>query len=168
MLLAVNRYHENNGNLRPVIPDPGRPARRNIDQVIARVRNTFRARPGTSIRKESAHLQLSKYIIHKSLHVGQPFHDYKYRKTHKLLPADHPIWVEFCNTILECIARDPQFPFKIIFSDEVKLPASHSQNTRNVHYWAQQNPHVVMKNESDQHQFGINMWIGIIGDKLVS
>ena len=55
---------------------------------------------------------------------------------------------------------------KILWTDESTFTRTGVTNTRNLHLWAQENPHGV-RPARFQKEFSVNIWAGLINDKLV-
>ncbi|KMQ84443.1 transposable element tc3 transposase [Lasius niger] len=83
-----------------------------------------------------------------------------------LSPADFPRRVAFAELFLERCAVDPQFPATVLFSDEACFTREGTFNSKNSHVWAEDNPHRIFESRH-QEKFGINIWMGIIGDHLI-
>lgn len=83
-----------------------------------------------------------------------------------ILPADYDKRVQFCREMLHRNSVDPQFFNNILCSDESTFVRTGIFNIHNLHYWDCVNPRVV-KNDHFQHQFGVNMWAGIVEGKLI-
>jgi hypothetical protein len=54
----------------------------------------------------------------------------------------------------------------VLFIDEARFGRDGIISIHNQHQWAEKNPHGVI-HSSDQQQFSINVWAGIVGDWLV-
>lgn len=61
---------------------------------------------------------------------------------------------------------DPTILEKILWTDEARFHNNGTVNHHNTHYWSDTNPHWV--NECNkQIRWGINVWCGIINDRLI-
>jgi hypothetical protein len=89
-------------------------------------------------------------------HVWTVVHHYGFHPCHlhtvQRLPGDHANRVRHCEW--------PQPPPQILFTDEA--PTS---NTRNSHFWGQQNPHQVTQCHIHQ-RYSVNMWCIASGNYL--
>jgi len=75
----------------------GAPVRRRvIDEE--RILEEFEENPGTSVRRASNALNLSKYVVIRTLHENG-LHPYHYRRVQQLLPRDQEQRVHFCEGI---------------------------------------------------------------------
>ena len=68
--------------------------------------------------------------------------------------------------MLNHIAEMPNFLANILFTDEVHFSRDGIVNTHNAHYWSPENPYW-MRQTRHQVQWSINVWCGILGDRLV-
>lgn len=72
----------------------------------------------------------------------------------------------FCNWALTQLQRDPQFFCRVMFSDETTFTNHGKINRHNMHYWSIENSHCLREVEQ-QRPWSLNVWCGIIGDKLI-
>jgi len=61
---------------------------------------------------------------------------------------------------------DPMFSTTILWTDETTFTNSGMFNRKNKHFYAQNNPHLVEETKP-QNRFSLNMWCGIIGNRLI-
>lgn len=127
----------------------------------------FREDPGTSTRVVGRQLGLSHTTVHKVLKKNKRF-PYRVKPVQALSPADYDRRVEFCNLLLDLQNNDPNFIKKIIWSDESLFTRNGLWNRRTVHFWARKghNPRFI-RETSFQNRWTINVWAGIIGDKII-
>ncbi|KAJ4440315.1 hypothetical protein ANN_08454 [Periplaneta americana] len=83
-----------------------------------------------------------------------------------LSPADYPARVRFCQWFLQQCGVNPNFPALVLFTDEVQFTRDGITNFHNQHIWAYENPLATVPSHH-QVRFSLNMWAGIIGDRLV-
>lgn len=95
-------------------------------------------------------------------------HPFHYTRVQCLLDTDRAARVEFCEWVLQQEARAPGFLQNILFTDEATFQKNGFCNQRNNHFWSQENPFVVDDTKSIQTRCKKNVWMGIIGGKLVS
>ncbi|KAJ4450283.1 hypothetical protein ANN_01703 [Periplaneta americana] len=88
------------------------------------------------------------------------------RKTFALSPADYPARVRFCQWFLQQCGVNPNFPALVLFTDEAQFTRDGITNFHNQHVWAYENPRATVPCHH-QVRFSLNMWTGIIGDRLV-
>jgi hypothetical protein len=63
-------------------------------------------------------------------------------------------------------ADNPNFLDRVIFTDESCFTRNGVFNSRNYHVWAGENPNAT-RPRAFQHRFSINLWAGILGDRIV-
>ncbi|KAJ4434732.1 hypothetical protein ANN_23300 [Periplaneta americana] len=61
---------------------------------------------------------------------------------------------------------NPNFPALVLFTDEAQFTRDGITNFHNQHVWAYENPSATVPSHH-QVRFSLNMWAGIIGDRLV-
>ncbi|KAJ4435008.1 hypothetical protein ANN_23581 [Periplaneta americana] len=61
---------------------------------------------------------------------------------------------------------NPNFPALVLFTDEAQFTRDGITNFHNQHVWAYENPRATVPSHH-QVRFSLNMWAGIIGDRLV-
>jgi len=109
--------------------------------------------------------KISHTSVLKILHKND-YHPYHFQRVQGLMPADHQARTIFCQWILQQHAAHFNFTSRIIFSDEAIFTRDGVHNFHNMHYWAQENPHVVVRS-SLQHRFSLNVWAGILNGNLL-
>ncbi|KAJ4440078.1 hypothetical protein ANN_08211 [Periplaneta americana] len=83
-----------------------------------------------------------------------------------LSPADYPARVRFCQWLLQQCGVNPNFPTLVLFTDEAQFTGDGITNFHNQHVWTYENPRATVPSHH-QVRFSLNMWAGIIGDRLV-
>lgn len=144
-------------------PRAGRPVVRFDNEE--RILRELRLDPGISQRQISRNLAISRSVVQRII-KRQGYHAYHVKRVQALLPADYEPRVRFCREMLRLHRGDPQFFNKVLWSDESSFRRMGIFNTHNLHYYSRVNPHII-RNDRFQHQFGINMWAGIIDQKLM-
>ena len=91
---------------------------------------------------------------------------YHIQRVQALLPHDFPPRENFCQWVLQRVAENPQFLSQVFWTDEANCSRNAIQNFHNNHVWAEANPHAITQDHY-QHQFSLNVWVGIIGDFLI-
>ena len=121
--------------------------------------------PGISTRKIEQNIGVAKstaqFILNK-----HKFHPYKYRICQGLRPGDAERRRTFCEWYTRKCQEFEDFPYQIIWSDESRVTKNGIFNRRNHHYWATENPRLV-KEARHQDRFGFNMWVGIVGRRII-
>ena len=82
-----------------------------------------------------------------------------------LRPPDYQARLVFCQWFLRKCVEDPHFIENIVFTDETDLKKNGIVNFHNTHVWSDENLHVI-EEFRNQHQFCINIWAGIVGDRI--
>lgn len=92
----------------------------------------------------------------------QGLHPFHFQRVQNLTPEDFPARVEFGRWVLNNV----QILSKILWSDEATFTRNKVFNCHNTHFWASENPKVIRRTNF-QHRFSVNLWAGIIGNKLI-
>lgn len=93
-------------------------------------------------------------------------HAFHYRKVQGLVENDGLARLAYCQRVNQKLVEDPGFLNKILWTDESMFTREGIFNSRNQHLWQEDNPHAKREN-SFQHKFSVNLWAGIIGNKLI-
>jgi hypothetical protein len=67
--------------------------------------------------------------------------------------------VEFSEWVLICCEAEPDFPRRILWTDEASFKLSGRINRHNSVYWSDCNPHEVIQEELNVP--GLTVWVGI-------
>lgn len=121
--------------------------------------------PSTSSRAISRDMNLSYSSVWRIAHEHQlyPFH---LQKVMALTDEDYVIRVNFCEWFLQMYQRSNDFPRYVLFTDEAYFSRDGYFNSRNSHVWDYENPHAHFT-RGHQHKFGVNIWAGIIENKII-
>lgn len=160
----IERRLRENGQFAPINVNRGRPPVRNVD-IENRVLDCVEENPGTSTRNISRQLVVPKSTVNRVLR-RQLLHPYHIQKVQDILPFDPEARLSFCHIIRQLRHNDVNFHQKILFTDESCFTRNGITNIRNDHHYADENPHAT-KVAHHQHQFKINVWMGIISDNLI-
>lgn len=120
--------------------------------------------PRESIRRTALRFRLSSSSVGRFL-KKQNLHPYHMQKVQELLPGDLHKRVAFCQTMINYHENNPQFCRQILFTDEATFNRG-IFNIHNEHVWSEENPHA-MQAARFQHNFSLNVWAGIIGNRLI-
>ncbi|XP_066152080.1 uncharacterized protein [Euwallacea fornicatus] len=134
-------------------------------EVDVQIFNTFEAEPTTSVRKVAEQLNVSTWKVWSVLH-SEKLHPFHYTPVQGLEEGDPIRRTHFCRFILHADIEDGRFLRRILWTDESKFSREGVTNFHNLHYWAEENPHM-KKETSFQHKFSVNVWAGIIGRLLI-
>ena len=144
---------------------PGRPMTVRRVDVEETVLDMIEDEPGTSTRRIAQNLNVSNWTVWKTL-KDNLLHPYHIQRVQALLPADFAPRIAFCQWILHTLVAIPQLLTLILFTDEASFSRNAIRNFHNSHVWADENPHEVCEDRF-QHQFSLNIWVGIVGDCLI-
>lgn len=135
----------------------GPDARRNVNTI--NVLAQIHINPENSIRPISRECGISKSEVQRIIKEHK-YHDYKFRPVQKLHPGDSERRLNFCNWFRGKLNEEPNFARKILWSDESTFTNSGMFNRKNKHYYATENPHLMMETRP-QVRFSINVWCGL-------
>lgn len=124
----------------------------------------FQAYPQASIRTASLELGFSYSAIQRILHRHK-LHPFSFIRMQKLHPGDFLRRTNFCEDLLIKIQEHDRFLENIIWTDEAKFCQQGVYNGRNRHFWAYENPHMVLEIEN-QVQFSINVFCLVMNQEV--
>lgn len=93
-------------------------------------------------------------------------HPFHFRKVQGLIDNDGFSRVVYCQRMNEKLLQNPNFLNSVLWTDEAQFTRSGVFNSHNFHMWMEDNPHAAWE-FSHQHKFSVNMWAGIINNKLI-
>lgn len=128
----------------------------------------FEENPNLSTRVCAIRLGLDKNqnrLVHRIL-KSHGMYPYKYQKVQALLLGDYQRRIAFCNLMHHRINQEPNFLQRILWTDECTFTPNGMFNNKNFVEWRDENPFNVRATKH-QHRWSINIWAGIIGDRLV-
>lgn len=131
------------------------------EEVLRRFENN----PAESTRAVADAMRVNHVSVWEVLHE-QLLHPYRLQKVQELGLNDFIPRVEFCQWFLDRCREEPQFPKYVLFTDEAVFTKEGIFNSHNSHVWAEENPHGVHI-RGYQHRFSVNMWAGIVGERLI-
>jgi hypothetical protein len=112
--------------------------------------------PHQSTRKISSQLGVPRMSVRRKLNF-ECFYPYHIHPIQYLEPWDCDVRLQFCRWI----DGEPELCSLILFTDEAQHTPDGVNNTHNTHPWSPEKPH-------NQHKFSINVWCGIISNKLIA
>lgn len=125
----------------------------------------FQDNPHTSSRQVALDNDMDHSTVLRKL-KKEKWYPYKVSLVQELCEDDFDRRIEFCETIMEQNNRDPMFLSKVLFSDEATFLLNGHVNRQNCRYWATINPHW-MQEYGTQYPEKVNVWAGIIGDRII-
>lgn len=144
---------------------PKRDVRQFRENVELDVLLSVQENPTTSTREIASTIGSSGRTVHTVLKKHK-FKSYIPQKVHALEQNDRGRREQFCHFYLNMMQRDPIFCRKLIYSDECTFSNNGIFN-RNIHrYWSQENPRVIVETNF-QRRFSVNVWCGLLGERLV-
>jgi hypothetical protein len=166
ILKLIARSRET-GQMQPVRREVGGAPRnvRTVEHEEA-VLNVFEEDGTRSIRTVSREMGLSKSSVQRVL-ADNRRHPYHYTRVQHLLPEDYLIRREFCLWLINQNDADPHFLSRILFFNESLFCREGCSNYHNLHIWAEENPRQLFP-RGFQHRFSVNLWTGLLGDRLAS
>lgn len=162
---TVERRLRETGRFRPVTADYGRNRTVRVPDVEEEILERVTEDPSTSTRRLSLELGISKNSINRVLRE-QLLHPYHVQQVQDLFPEDADRRLRFCQFINEQRAQNNNFTRHILFTDEAGFTRSGITNFHNEHVYADENPHAI-KVTHHQHEFRINVWAGIIDNRII-
>lgn len=76
--------------------------------------------------------------------------------------------VRFCRFLLHTDVDDPDFLKSILWTDESQFSKEGILNLHNLHHWSAKNENPrVKRHRSFQRRFSLNVWAGVIGDRVI-
>jgi hypothetical protein len=117
------------------------------------------------IRVVAYRVGVSPYTVWRTL-KEQGLHPYHIQLVQGLKLEDLPKRVRFCEWLLEKYEEGPQFIERLLTTDEATFTRDGIFNVRNTHIWSDENPHAIRERHF-QNRFSVNVWGGIIGNKLI-
>jgi hypothetical protein len=79
---------------------------------------------------------------------------------------DFPKRTDCARWFLHKEVEHPNFLSQVLFTDEASFTREGIFNSRNRHLWADENPHGTW-DRNFQKKFGVNVWAGILGNKII-
>jgi transposase len=143
----------------------GRPKSASSDEKKLETLLHFVQNPHLSLRKAATQVDVCFKSIDNILKTSN-FHPYKITLVQELSEDDFDRRLEFCEVMMQKHEENNKFFNQIVFTDEATFMLNGSLNRHNCRYWADQNPHW-MRETHTQHPQKVNVWAGIIGNRLV-
>ncbi|XP_066145915.1 uncharacterized protein [Euwallacea fornicatus] len=136
----------------------GRPT---VDYDFEDVLNRIEENPQISLRTLENITNIPKSIIGRMTRM-QGLHPFHYKRVQDLREEDFTVRMNFCQWVL----NHQNVLHNILWSDEASFTRDKAFNIHNTHYWEYENPKVVRRTHF-QHRFSVNIWAGIIGNRLI-
>lgn len=159
-IITTFRTLRETGSLPSVKIQSDRPRQHDVnveENIIAAVERS----PGISTRRISKRFRVSQSNVWRTLNNNN-LYPYHLQKIQHLQPGDNDHRLEYCNWLV----NHRQLFKYILFTDESQFTRDGINNLRNQHSWAEVNPHATIA-RNFQYRFSINVWCGVIHDKLI-
>lgn len=152
------------GQVLPIQPRNRSRKTRNEVSII-NVLAYIEAYPRRSIRDIEKDLAVPRSVVQRILREER-LHAYHVEFHQALRPLDFDRRLDFCNWMIEMLRENPNFLSQILWTDEATFTSSGEINSHNSHYWSANNPHWMVEIDT-QNKFCVNVWCGIIKDKII-
>ncbi|XP_011687036.1 PREDICTED: uncharacterized protein LOC105449477 [Wasmannia auropunctata] len=164
ILEAAQRLYET-GSVLQKKKDAGRHRNARNLQNVETVLRAVEQEPEISIRDIAREYQLSYSTVQRIL-KEEKLHAYHYTRVQHLREEDYPQRRRFCEDFLRRVDEDPEFPSRVIFSDESLFTREGIFNSHNMHVWDEENPRVT-RIRNYQVRWKLNVWAGIMGTNIL-
>lgn len=161
----VNRFNQH-GTVKDR-PRSGRPVTVTTEDKQLDVALSITEDPHTSIRKLQQQHNVSYGSMQNILTKKLKFHPFKVRLVHQMNEDDPDRRLEFSEVMMTRINADANLLKRIVFSDEATFFLNGSVNRHNMSYWSEENPHWMIDSRATQYPQKVNVWAGIINDRIV-
>lgn len=74
--------------------------------------------------------------------------------------------LNYCQWMLGMLDKNRNFLKEILWTDEATFNSDGRVNLHNMHYWSAENPHW-LREVQHQGRWSLNVWCGIIGDRII-
>lgn len=119
----------------------------------------FEEDPRRSTRMAARRFGVSRFYVWNLL-KSEGLHPYHFRRAQALYDGDEVRRINFCHWLV-------QHPnLNILWTDESTFTRIGLFNIHNEHWWTYNNPHVI-REHSHQVRFSVNVWAGIINDRII-
>lgn len=162
---AIERRIRETGRFAPVTADYGRERFVRVPEVEEEILECVEEDPEISTRRIGRELGVCKDVVHAVIREQLLYPYHKIAVQH-LLEHDPEMRLVFCRFVNGQKEADLNFGNTILFTDEACFTRRGVTNFHNEHVYAVENPHAIKINHF-QHEFKLNVWIGIIGNFIV-
>ncbi|XP_032670957.1 uncharacterized protein LOC116844012 isoform X1 [Odontomachus brunneus] len=149
------------------LPRSGRPvAATNPEKQLDVALSVIEDRHST-VRKLKQQHDISVGSTHNILTKNLRFHPYKIKLVHELLEDDSDRRLQFCELMMAQIDADGNLLNRILFSDEATFELNGNVNRHNFRFWSDNNPRWMSDTRNTQYPEKLNVWAGIINNRIV-
>lgn len=121
--------------------------------------------PKLSVKRFAVQLQISRWQVWRIL-KREGLHPYQFRRVQDVIGTDFSARSVFCSWINRNLRQNRSFLQRILWTDEIKFTRAGITNHKNDHLWCSANPRAGCPS-SFLHEFSVNVWAGIINDRLI-
>lgn len=164
-ILAVAQRLRTTGSVLPKNQDVGRGRDARIVNVEEEILHRVDEDPSTSTRQIAREVGVSHWTVWRTLKESL-LYPYHVQRVQSLTANDFCPRRRFCEWLVRMSDQNPLFHCNILMTDECCFTRNGILHFHNTHHWAEANPHIIHQSHF-QHRFGINVWAGIIGSRLV-
>ncbi|XP_055387375.1 uncharacterized protein LOC129615958 [Condylostylus longicornis] len=157
------RHFEENGSVRNV-QIRGRPRTVPTEENVERVVNSVDENPGTSTRRCSTQLGLSRRSLQRILASIRMF-PYKIQLVQELKPIDYQQRLDYAISFQQKAEQSPNFIHNLIMSDEAHFQLNGFVYKQNCRIWATENPRAV--HQRQLHPLKCTVWYGISSERII-
>lgn len=143
---------------------PGRPRTVQTEENIERVVNSVQESSGTSTRRRSTQLGLSRRSLQRILAAIHMF-PYKIQLVQELKPIDYQQRLDYAIYFQQKAEENPDFIHNLIMSDEAHFQLNGFVNKQNCRIWATENPRAV--HQRQLHPLKCTVWCGISSERII-
>lgn len=161
---AIHQRLRETGSFVVARPNAGRP-REHVEEE-EQILQYFDEHPNASCRSAAAVLGIPNHVRVWTALNDNNRHPFRFQKVQALIPNDYQPRIQFSNWYLDQLRHARNFSSKILFTDEAQFTREGIFNSHNMHCWAEVNPHVT-RERGYQHRFSVNVWAGILGNRLI-
>lgn len=159
------QHLRDHGSFKLQTQDRGRARTGRILNVEPQILDAVEAEPSISTRRLALRFDVSQFTIWRTLNE-QGLHPYHVQRVQALQPGDPLRRQVYCRWILNKVNQQRNFLMHLLSTDEAGFTREGIFNSRNTHIWSDENPHAFRENHF-QEKFSLNVWAGIVGDRLV-
>ncbi|KAK3892905.1 hypothetical protein Pcinc_003271 [Petrolisthes cinctipes] len=134
------------------------------DETREQVRESIEENPGTSTRRRSRQLRISRTSLQRVLRNLNLF-PYKVQLVQQLKPKDYQQRLQYAVRIQELARNDRNFTQNLMMTDEAHFHLNGFINKQNCHFWGFENPRSVHQREL--HHVKCTVWCGLTADEII-
>lgn len=143
----------------------GRPKSATSDDMALDILISVNDEPKTSSTQLALNNNISQTSVMRIM-KREKIRPYKVTLIHELSEDDPDRRMQFCDLFMGLCNDNENFINNVLFSDEATFCLAGFVNRHNCRYWSFENPHWAEEYHT-QHPQKINVWAGIIGERIV-